>query len=91
VSDDVIVFGDDEPEDAWDPGDPVPVLVDDLIRRVELLIGHGFRTGAGDTSGTLDAIADAVAAERARRVLEGHDLERADELNDDIATVRGRL
>lgn len=85
-----VTFGDDEPEDAWDPGDPVPVLVDDLLRRVELLVGHGVRTGSDDPAATLDAIAHLVEVAR-RRHLGPHDLERARELDEDIATVRGRL
>ena len=31
------IFGDAEPEDAWDRDDPVPELIDNLIRRVALL------------------------------------------------------
>ena len=29
------VFGDDDPLDAWDPDDPIPELIRNLIRRVE--------------------------------------------------------
>jgi hypothetical protein len=31
-------FGDIEPEDAWDPGDPIPELLGNLARRVVLLL-----------------------------------------------------
>jgi hypothetical protein len=31
----VTVFGDDDPLDAWDPDDPIPDLIRNLIRRVE--------------------------------------------------------
>lgn len=31
-------FGDSDPEDAWDPDDPVDVLIDNIRRRVALLV-----------------------------------------------------
>lgn len=31
-------FGDSEPEDSWHPDDPLPVLVDNIRRRVILLV-----------------------------------------------------
>jgi len=31
-----MTFGDDEPEDAWDPDDPIDELVANLIRRAAL-------------------------------------------------------
>ena len=39
MSDD-IAFGDTEPEDAWHPEDPILVLADNLIRRLDILDGH---------------------------------------------------
>lgn len=33
-----LIFGDDEPEDAWHPDDPVPELLANLARRVILLL-----------------------------------------------------
>jgi hypothetical protein len=41
-------FGDSEPEDSWHPDDPVPVLLDNILRRIGAL-RHSF---------------DAVATER---------------------------
>ena len=32
-------FGDADPEDAWDPDDPLPHLVDNVLRRVALIAG----------------------------------------------------
>jgi len=29
------VFGDDDPLDAWDPDDPIPELVRNLLRRID--------------------------------------------------------
>jgi hypothetical protein len=34
----VTTFGDTEPEDAWDPDDPVPALVDNIIRRLVAIV-----------------------------------------------------
>jgi hypothetical protein len=31
-------FGDSEPEDSWHPDDPVPVLLDNIRRRIILLV-----------------------------------------------------
>lgn len=31
-------FGDGDPEDAWDPDDPIPDLLRNLIRRLALLV-----------------------------------------------------
>jgi hypothetical protein len=32
-----VAFGDADPEDAWDPDDPLPVLADNLRRRAVIL------------------------------------------------------
>lgn len=34
-------FGDSEPEDAWHPDDPVPELLENLRRRILLLVAAG--------------------------------------------------
>jgi len=34
---DEFVFGDSEPEDAWHPDDPIPILADNLLRRLDIL------------------------------------------------------
>ena len=31
-------FGDADPEDAWDPDDPLAHLVDNIVRRVALVV-----------------------------------------------------
>ena len=33
-------FGDAEPEDAWQIDDPIPVLLDNIHRRVILIVRH---------------------------------------------------
>jgi hypothetical protein len=33
----VNVFGDSDPEDAWQIDDPIPVLIDNLARRLQIL------------------------------------------------------
>ena len=85
-----VEFGDDEPEDAWSPDDPVAVQINDLIRRVELLVGYKVRFGEDHPTAVLDAIAQLVVEAR-QRDLSHHDLVRADELDEDVAFVRGRI
>lgn len=86
-----LTFGDDEPEDAWCPTDDTDVLLDDLRRRAALLErGRGGVPESGEPGGVLDALQRIVDAARRRR-LTGHDLERAKELADDIAFLRGRV
>lgn len=82
-------FGDSEPEDAWDPGDPTPVLLDNLVRRA-LLLTHERVEQGDDPAQVLDRLADLVARARQRR-LEGRELIRARDLDDDITFLRGRL
>jgi hypothetical protein len=43
------MFGDDEPEDAWHPDDPVPELVRNLARRVVLLLALELLSERGRT------------------------------------------
>ena len=80
---DPTVFGDDEPEDAWDPEDPTDLLVDDLVRRVALLERGPVAVPTDNLLDSLRRLSELVAAARQRR-LAGPDLERADELDADI-------
>jgi len=41
-------FGDSEPEDAWHPDDPIPELLDNLRRRIILLVLAGRDGRWGD-------------------------------------------
>jgi len=81
------MFGDYEPEDAWHPHDPRPVLVINLFRRVALL--DGFADHAVRRMDELDEIAGRLEAWR-----RGHDdrtarqEERARQLLEDLAWVR---
>ena len=77
-------FGDAEPEDAWDPGDPVDELVVNLIHRADLL------DATGTAADMLRALAVRVALARTRHLFDA-DRVRADLLDEDIAFVRGRL
>jgi hypothetical protein len=43
-----IEFGDSEPEDGWHPDDPIPELLDNLRRRLLLLIWAGAQNNWGD-------------------------------------------
>lgn len=83
------VIGDYEPEDAWDRGDPFPILFDNLIRRIALLDDrpiHLARRAVIDSTIGYD-VAALVASrdsrnERARL--------RIDQLVDDLAYLRLR-
>jgi hypothetical protein len=85
-----ILFGDVEPEDAWDRGDSTDLLIANLIARAILLERRWVRVPGDDPAATLDALAALVAVARRRR-LTGRDLVRADELDADIVYLRGRL
>ena len=76
-------FGDDEPEDAWDPDDPLPDLIHNLERRVHLLERFSLRD-------RLDEL------EQARARIEQLDLDdrerlRLRQLIEDLAFLRDRL
>jgi hypothetical protein len=79
----VTAFGDDEPEDAWDPGDPTDELVACLIRRARLL-EPDVEVPTANLADALRSLGESVARAR-RRYLTGRDLIRADQLDDDIA------
>lgn len=80
------LFGDLEPEDAWDADDPTPVLLDNLRRRVALLyVGRVVPELGG-----LEAVALAVVVARARDDLGPRDRTRVADLFDDIAHLAGR-
>ena len=81
---------DAEPEDSWDATDALVDQLDNVIRRVELLTGHGFRSGATDPADVLDAVEHLIARAR-RRHPSARDLVRAEQLDADIAFVRTRL
>jgi hypothetical protein len=85
-----IEFGDDEPEDAWDPGDAVPVLLEDLTRRARLLEPSWTAPLPPDQAQALDRLEWVVEQARCRD-LDAHDLERARELLEDIGYLRGRV
>ena len=87
---DTTVFGDDEPEDAWHPDDPVDEQVAQLIRRAELLDRRNILIPRGNHVVTLQALAELVALARRRRLTD-RDVVRADHLDEDIAHVRNRL
>lgn len=83
------LFGDAEPEDSWDRGDSVVEQIHNLVRRAELLTGRQLRL-AGEPIDILDALRDIVRRARRRRLF-GRVLVRADQLDDDITFVLGRI
>jgi len=82
----VSAFGDYEPEDAWDPGDPLPLLIENLLRRLELLEGavHPRRYGVllDEIESRLDVFRNAHLPER--------DRVRFEQLMEDLETLRQR-
>jgi hypothetical protein len=84
-------FGDYEPEDAWHPDDSPGEQVENLRRRLILLLAAAL---AGDDDfelrDVLRLIAAFVAITRLRD-LTGRALLRADQLDEDIAFIRARL
>lgn len=80
-------FGDYEPEDAWDPGDPWPTLADNLLRRVALL--EALSTGQVRRE-LLDTLIANRLATIARRPLSPRDRLRADQALEDLAYLHGR-
>jgi thiamine kinase-like enzyme len=81
-------FADFEPEDAWDIDDTVPAQLNNLRDRVLLL--HLFQREQPPVN-TLDDIAAAVQQARDRGDLSPRSRLRADQLDEDIAYLRGRL
>jgi hypothetical protein len=77
----VPVFGDYEPEDAWDRADDPGTLLENLRRRVLLL----YATRPTPALDTLAAVALAVIVARARDDLTVRDRTRVTDLEDDIA------
>lgn len=79
-----VAFGDVEPEDGWDRGDPPAELLDNLRRRAVLLYVVAPRLD------TLGDVALAVIVARARPDLTPRDALRVVELLDDIVYTAGR-
>ena len=61
------VFGDYEPEDAYDAGDRVPALLRNLDRRAEALGEPSLLDAVADDRARLRELVERVAALRARR------------------------
>lgn len=81
------MFGDSEPEDAWHPDDPIPILVDNLLRRLDLLDGRADLTRRGEL---VDELAERLEA-LAGRIRNTRDSLRYVQLVEDLAHVRARI
>jgi hypothetical protein len=86
-----IDFGDIEPEDSWDRGDPVPVLLDNLFRRLALLGQVRLVDGRGTDREQLGEVTHLMAHARLRDDLTERDHLRIDDIADDIGYLRERL
>ena len=84
------VFGDAEPEDAWDPDDPVDELIANLFRRFALF---GITRGddGGDVDERLDEIGVLIAAVQLQDHLTVRDRLRVRHLVEDLAHIRNRV
>lgn len=81
-------FGDYEPEDAWHPDDPFPVLVDNLLRRLDLVERRVLLESRRDL---LAAIERRVRRDRRRRRLSERDRRRLADVAVDVAFLRDRF
>jgi hypothetical protein len=86
------VFGDAEPEDAWDAGDPIGVLLDNLGRRCGIL-GEPPRVHSTATDWEwLIELSDRLHRLIIRRDdLDDRDRARLDLIAQDVAYLRTRL
>lgn len=87
----MIVFGDIEPEDSWDRGDPVPVLISNLFRRLAVL---GFARLTDDDATDAELLGEVthlLAHARLRDDLTERDQLRLDDIADDIGYLRERI
>lgn len=83
------VIGDYEPEDAWDPGDPFPILFDNLVRRIALLDNQAIRAARRAViDGTIGYDIAALHANGVTR--NDRDRLRIDQLVADLAYLRAR-
>ena len=80
-------FGDYEPEDAWHPDDAIPLLIDNLLRRLDLLDGRADLTRRGELVDELGERLDALAG-RARN---NRDEVRYQQLVADLMWIRSRI
>jgi hypothetical protein len=80
-----------EPEDAWDPGDDVALLVDNLQRRLVLLHAPRRARRARTLSTQLDDIVRRLDRVRRRRNLTERELLRIADTFEDVRTIRELL
>jgi hypothetical protein len=83
------VYGDDEPEDAWDPGDPFGLLVDNLFRRLALLEQEPASYNRRELLDILEARLSRIRFMRG--LLDRQAQVRLDQLSEDLAFLRTRL
>lgn len=83
------MFGDSEPEDAWTPGDPWPVLADNVLRRIALL--EGLTVGEVRTELLDTLIAERLTVLDRRPHLSDRERVRITEALADLDYLRGRV
>jgi len=85
-------FGDYEPEDAWDASDPLPLQIDNLLKRLDALDDEPPDPGARyrDIITLLDNYLRPWVARRDAGNLSPRQVLRVNQLLEDLAFVRDR-
>jgi hypothetical protein len=87
-----VIFGDDEPEDAWHPDDSLDELADNLRRRIELLDGEPTdEWGQGSLAERLAEVERRLDRRQRAGPLTDRQRLRAIDLIEDLYFVRERL
>jgi hypothetical protein len=85
------LFGDIEPEDSWDRADPVPVLIDNLFRRLGVLGFARLVDEPADDRALLGEVTHLLAHARLRDDLSEREEMRIADIAEDIEYLRGRI
>lgn len=86
-----ILWLDIEPEDSWDRGDPVPVLLHNLLRRLAVVGVARLTDDDATDRELLGEITHLLAHARLLDDLSERDQLRLDDIAEDIAYLRERL
>lgn len=62
----MIPFGDTDPEDSWDAGDPAAVMLDNIARRLRVLLGARSPWPSAERAARIDRLFADLATIRER-------------------------
>lgn len=83
------VFGDSEPEDAWQADDPIPLQIENLLKRLDVLEGQASARGRFGT--ILDVIGNRLRPWEDRYAqLSDREKVRVSQLAEDLQFLRDR-